>query len=337
MIFLYLGAANADAKSNKVRGYISGIEAEDVFFVEDIRIVLDKDIFAEFAAAGETHTYEYTLADLRVGTFVDVRGNFVDVRGNFVDVRGNRIFASESILAESIIIYAEDYKKIKRTALIEREPHLEKIGNTWSGDFFADGQRIRVMPSTKVLYQPNKSERKAQREIERLNKSRERAVQKDKSPSMELDSDEPNVELLQSFDQIGPNMFMTYEGIRSEDGSIMAESLTFKRNELTWNEARWKKMLTPRIKEPVYEDNKPGRITVPWAGSFRLVPSREAQEYIQRLGNSLIPRYQKDMPDDHPDKIQFHFYLVKALAPNAFALPNGIIVVMAPLLNPDIS
>ena len=130
LVFLFFATEIANAKSIKVRGYISEIEAEDVFFVEDIRIVLDKDIFPEFATAGETQTNEYTLADLRVGTFVEVRGN--------------RIFASEAILAKSIKIYAEEYKKIKRTALIEREPHLEKIGNTWMGDFFAELRRRHI-------------------------------------------------------------------------------------------------------------------------------------------------------------------------------------------------
>ena len=307
---IFLSAANA--KFIKVRGYVTEVVAEDAFYIEDIRIVLNEGVFPEMASEEETDTHGYSVADLRVGSVVEVRGN--------------QEIGSEEVQAESIRLFAEDYRKVKRTALIERAPSLEKTGDSWIGEFFADGQRIRATPSTVVTYQPNKSERKAQRESEQASK-------RGKASSTDPEEGEPSAEPLHSLDQIGPNTFMTYEGVRGEDGTIEASSLVFERNELTWNEGRWKRILTPTIKEPLYERNKPGRLRIPMVGSLKLVPSREAQVYIQRLGYSLIPPFQKELRDDHPDKIDFRFYLVKSLIPNAFALPNGVIVVYAPLLS----
>ena len=132
---------------------------------------------------------------------------------------------------------------------------------------------------------------------------------------------------LQSLDEIGPNTFMSYEGYREDDGSIFALRLEFTRNELLRSEYNLKMTLIPRVKEPNYEKLKPGVLSISRVGTFRLVPSEEAQAYVRRIGESLIPSYQRSLADDDPNKIHFRFYLVKGRHINAFALPNGIIVV----------
>jgi len=54
----------------------------------------------------------------------------------------------------------DEYKKVKRTALIERQPMLKQASGGWEGTFFADGQTIQVGPLTKIFFKPNKSESK---------------------------------------------------------------------------------------------------------------------------------------------------------------------------------
>jgi predicted Zn-dependent protease len=58
-----------------------------------------------------------------------------------------------------------------------------------------------------------------------------------------------------------------------------------------------------------------------------IVPSKEAQEYVARIGESLIPAHQKELPADDPLKIPFRFFLVKAKSFNAVAYPNGVVLV----------
>lgn len=302
VMIVLLPFTGVKAKPIKLRGYITDVESEGIFYIEDIRIVLEKDIFLEFDANQEIHTDEYYMADLRVGTAVIVTGD--------------REGKSGPVQAESIKIFVEEYKKIKQTVLIEQEPHFEKRGDTWVGEIFADGQQIRVLPSTDVYYQPN--------DIRKI------TVKKSTKVSEEHENTDSPVELLQSLEQIGPNTYMTYEGIRGEDGSILANNLTFMRNELTQIEVRgYKRLKAKIIKEPNYKKNKTGYLQIRASGVFYLVPLREAQDYIQRIGNSLISDYQKNLPDDDPNKILFQFYIIKNYFPDAFAysLPDGSIIV----------
>ena len=65
---------------------------------------------------------------------------------------------------------------------------------------------------------------------------------------------------------------------------------------------------------------------------YKLTASKEVQEYVQALGMSLVPKWQRDLPAGDPQKIPFHFYLVDKRAPNAFALANGTVVVHSGML-----
>ena len=49
--------------------------AEDAFYVEDIRIVLNEGVFAELAFDEGTDTHRPSVVDLRVGAAVEIRGN----------------------------------------------------------------------------------------------------------------------------------------------------------------------------------------------------------------------------------------------------------------------
>jgi predicted Zn-dependent protease len=63
------------------------------------------------------------------------------------------------------------------------------------------------------------------------------------------------------------------------------------------------------------------------------VPSKEAQDYVQRIGESLIPAHQKELAVGDPLKIPFRFYLIQDRSPNASAYPNGVVIVHSGLFN----
>jgi predicted Zn-dependent protease len=73
-------------------------------------------------------------------------------------------------------------------------------------------------------------------------------------------------------------------------------------------------------------------VAIKKVGKFKLVPSAEAQNYIQNLGQKLIPEYQRSLPATDPNKVPFRFFLVQDKSANAFALPNGTIVVFSGML-----
>lgn len=59
----------------------------------------------------------------------------------------------------------------------------------------------------------------------------------------------------------------------------------------------------------------------------------KVQAYVNYVGNRVIPEWQKNIPDDAPEKLQFRFYVVENPVYNAFALPNGMIFVNTGLLS----
>jgi predicted Zn-dependent protease len=126
-------------------------------------------------------------------------------------------------------------------------------------------------------------------------------------------------------------MSMTYEGKRDrESGRILAERVEFSTNDLEDGEGRLWKSLKTSIRTA--QGLKPGELKIDRIGKFRLLPNAQVQEYVASVGRSLIPAYEARMTDDDPRKIPFQFHVVVDESVNAFATPNGIVVVNSGLL-----
>ena len=124
---------------------------------------------------------------------------------------------------------------------------------------------------------------------------------------------------------------MTYEGARDrETGRIIAERVEFSTNDLENGEAKMWKSLKTTVKPP--QALRPGELKVEKVGKFKLLPDSQVQEYVATLGRRLIPSYQAELPAGAPNKIPFQFHVVIDNDANAFATPNGIVVVNSGLL-----
>ncbi|RRB00104.1 M48 family metallopeptidase [Larkinella rosea] len=66
--------------------------------------------------------------------------------------------------------------------------------------------------------------------------------------------------------------------------------------------------------------------------SFRFVTDRNIFAYVNDIGQKLIPEYLKSLDIEHPDFINFKFYLVHDDSFNASAYPNGTVIVHTGLL-----
>ena len=78
---------------------------------------------------------------------------------------------------------------------------------------------------------------------------------------------------------------------------------------------------------------RPGELRIQQVGRYKLTPSGEVQKYVQELGMSLVPQWQRNLPAADPQKIPFRFFVVDQKAPNAFCLANGTVVVNSGLLS----
>lgn len=66
--------------------------------------------------------------------------------------------------------------------------------------------------------------------------------------------------------------------------------------------------------------------------AYPLHPDLMLQGYVNSIGESLVPDYQRNMPAGDPNKIDFRFYVIDDPVPNAFAFPNGMIFVHTGIL-----
>jgi len=191
---------------------------------------------------------------------------------------------------------------VKRTALLETLPKLANNDSGWTGVINVDGERITVSPATTVTQKPNRAERKS-------------VLLNGASDVLKFSPDFLNLDT-----------FVRYEGIRQSDGSIMAQSLEFEHAEIENGEARMRRRFVPAVINPDYASGQPGELEM-YRNTYKILPNQEAQEYINRLGNSLVPAHQKELPDNSPLKIPFRFYLVEKDSFNALTYPSGVVIV----------
>ncbi|HVB59452.1 MAG TPA: hypothetical protein VNE63_23850 [Candidatus Acidoferrales bacterium] len=123
-----------------------------------------------------------------------------------------------------------------------------------------------------------------------------------------------------------------YECVRQEDGSILASKVEFEHAEMEPGEAKLWERLIPKFKDADTLSSKPAELHI-LRSRYKIVPIKEAQDYIQKLGESLVPAHERDRQPKDPLKISFRFYLVEDKSLEVLAYPNGIIIVKSELFD----
>jgi Zn-dependent protease with chaperone function len=287
----------------KIRGYVTEVRSSTSFDIEDYRISRDESFALDFENASPEITF--SLNDVRVGVELEVRGQLNEETGE--------------LRAKSIRVDLEQFKTLKQTAMVSARPEgIQLLDGSWAGELKADGQVIRVAQDTKVLFKPTKREK-------------ELAKRRQQEKALSAADAEAGFERLNSLDQVTVGMSMTYEGKRDRDtGRILAERIEFSNNDLEDGEAKLWKSLKTTVKTADWL--KPGDLKISKVGKFKLLPIQAVQEYVAAIGRRLIPPYQSDLSVEDPRRIPFQFHVVVDKTPNAFATPNGIVVVHTGLL-----
>jgi hypothetical protein len=289
---LLFAASPVLAKEVTIHGFVTDVKSPTSFEIDDYKVTRDRSLVFDLEKQeGDKTLTAFKPEDIRVGTELEVKGDYDE--------------ASGELTAKSIKVFAEDTRMVKRTALLEKMPVLAKQDSGWVGEIYADGQRISVVPATSLTLMPNHAERKNLPEKEK---------------------EDPKAAPLASLDSINLDTFIHYEGTRKADGSIEARKVEFQHGEIENGEAKLWKYYDPKITEPDYQTFVPGQLKMHWK-KYKTVPTQEAQDYVAKLGESLIPAHQKELPENDPLKIPFRFYLVKSETFNAVSFPNGVVVV----------
>ena len=183
--------ADADGKPReiKIRGYVTSVISPTQFELEDYRITRDRVVALE--VENESPDLQFRPEDIRVGVELEIKG--------LLDATG-------TLRPTSIKVDLEQFKKARHTAIIAYPPvRVTRDGTGWSGQFVADGQRIEVTPTTKVLFKPTSREKKLAKESGKADEDDEE------------DDGENTYEPLKSLEQVTSGMLMSYEGPRTPD------------------------------------------------------------------------------------------------------------------------
>jgi hypothetical protein len=301
-LLLLFAATTAFAQKQeiKVRGHVTSLSSPASFEIADYRVTRGANIPLEFQDAGPDVTFR--PEDFRVGIEIEVRGTYNEQTGE--------------LQASKIKIDLDQFRKLKQTVVLSSKPEkLERVGGNWRALFFAGGRRVRIEPATKIEFKLSKIE---QEDVARS------AKEKDTSGQLHT---------LTSLDEVGANVLMTFEGMVAPDGTVTAERVEFRRNEREKNEEGILKMFKTKLKPPRDQENKPSILKIDFGLGdidFKLLP-KDVQDYVSKIGYSLVPSYQRAMPDAELTKIPFQFFVIERSEPFVFALPNGRVVVSSGL------
>jgi hypothetical protein len=131
---------------------------------------------------------------------------------------------------------------------------------------------------------------------------------------------------------IQPGTWIAYHGTLDINGILVADQAAFEPNDVAPDES--KLVNTTNYDPSAVPDNAKQNIFLHYGLGMvdpkKIPPYHDdaMQSRITRIGNSLIPEFQRKLPDSDPRKIHFQFQLVKEPKwRDAWALPSGIILV----------
>lgn len=345
----------AKEKDFTVRGYITQMLSPTAFEIDDYRMYIDPKAQIDLENLDDKNIKFDPAKHLRVGTLVKIKGK--------IDTETQKVTIKE------LKLDFKQFRTFSKTVVLDVAPTQLTRSSTgaWNGTIVADARRILISESTIVRFKLNKSEEREAKEAKRqkqaedeakaeaakkeaeAEKAQVEALKKERKEAEgglanKSDEDEPGFEEeddvnelmigaqpLTSLGQVMPGVYMTYKGRENDDGSVIAESVVFVKNEKTKQEKEMWKDLRLKAKEAKagksFSNLKIGN------KKYKVLNEREVQAYIERLGRSLIPSYQKELPEDDDNKIPFIFNVVYEKGIGATAYPTGAIVVHHDVFN----
>ena len=133
-----------------------------------------------------------------------------------------------------------------------------------------------------------------------------------------------------TLDRIGTNVWLRYAGTLKTDGSVVASSALFAPNTTSRVEDKMRSKSEYNA-AAVNEEDRQGRLSKYVLGrNPKKIPAYKddaMQKRIERIGNSLIPAFQRALPPNDPSRIDFRFQLVdEPKERDGLDAPSGIVL-----------
>ena len=127
------------------------------------------------------------------------------------------------------------------------------------------------------------------------------------------------------------NVWLDYHGTMQKDGTVVVDVATLRKNTVTPHEKKFDKKneYDPAAVDPSSDQSEASKFFLGF-DQKKLPPHQDVdlQARITRIGNSLIPTYQRSLAPDDATHFNFRFQIVDTWGfDDVFALPNGIILI----------
>jgi hypothetical protein len=294
LLFVLACAQSCAAGEETLHGFVVGIPTPTTVAFDDFGVTRDNRLSLEInpvSSGNSRKTLE--MGSVRVGEEVEIQGDYKP--------------DTHQLTVKSVKILPSEERRFNSAAFPDKPPELQKTPAGWSGFLMVDGMRVHITDATAVTFRRNKTELAA-------TQARQNGVVPAKTTS------------LASLETIGANTMAHYEGVSQKDGTVLASKVEFEDFELQPNEKKLLSKLVPRIQKGDALISQPDELYV-GGSKFKLVSSKNAQDYVQKLGESLIPAHQKELPAGSPLKIDYRFYLAEGKESEIRSFADGVIVV----------
>jgi hypothetical protein len=134
-------------------------------------------------------------------------------------------------------------------------------------------------------------------------------------------------EPLKSIADVKTNVWIAFSGELRKDGVVVADKATFTPNVVNKHESSFREKWDKEVS--LSKENAKGEIKLPFPfGKLKISSDLQLEERVNRIGQLLVPAYQRALPATDPTRIEFKFYVVdKKSLPGVWSFPGGEIFV----------
>jgi hypothetical protein len=253
----------------------------------------DFDVSGHHVLGGNAHLCVHVKGDLDGVTEKCNEDSTLDPKtlfiGEQVKVSGNSHQPKHGFAASKIFILPPATGNLSGTAIIDSIP-VTQSPNPAERLLRADGYLLRITPESKLTFGAS----------------------------------------LGSLADISTDQWIQYTGALQADGTVRIDSAAIFANTVSSREAKLRKETDYDPTQVPYEEAQDQLSTEFLVSYYKHIgpwPDPAMQSRVQRIGNSLVPAWQRALPGSDPAKINFRFAVVNQKNFGAgFNLPSGVIL-----------
>ncbi len=367
LCILVLSIYTAQALATTVDGFVTKLDSSPEFEISMLHIVMNGKTLCETETLNSNIQLKYksyfelwphmyfqlqnrpdpkSLQSASCDSLPVTIGSHVQIVGNSNQDKG--FFSATQVTVYAVNIHQafgawwQKQRGWESGALLEETPQMSRTKQGWDGIMWLDGYPMSVTPNTKLLTAPSGTQMSFSPfgPLRGMFSTPRIGAVIPRSPSPPF-----SATLFQ------PNTWAEYQSAGAIDGCIPLDRIQLWPNQVDINKKNYWAKFAPEIHAPDYRNHIPGSVKFQHTSAdkiLKILPDQTVQDYVSNLGTSLIPQYQKMLPETDATKIYFRFYVVRSvgttlndemsridgvslLRPSwdeaAVALPSGLILI----------